>query len=359
MNVKRAWLISDTHWGMRGHSKEWLQIVEDYFHNFFIPLVKKEYKEGDILIHCGDVFDSRQMISLFVQHSCIKIFEELNKIFPEIHIIVGNHDIAAKNTNEITSVDCLKYMPNVNVYKDTKVMNFSGKKVILMPWRRDKEHELETLEKYPSGDYVFCHSEVAGVQMSRNVSSKVEHANSVDIWKGYKKVYSGHIHFTQQKKNFTLVGNPYEMTRSDAFNRKGIYVVNFENDTDIFYENTYSPKFLKYNLNSILEMKTGDIIDKFSNNFIDLYVSDNAITKYNISALLHILDGKARKVEVSIYENEKDIDISKVEMTDDYKNFNLLSISKKYIDSSEYDEKMKERLIKSVQELYNKINNTI
>ena len=61
-----GWLVILT-LGCRSNSVLWLNIIEDYFFNFFIPLVKKEYKEGDVLYHLGDVFDNRQSINLAAQ----------------------------------------------------------------------------------------------------------------------------------------------------------------------------------------------------------------------------------------------------------------------------------------------------
>ena len=83
--MARIWMVSDSHLGCRSNSVLWLNIIEDYFFNFFIPLVKKEYKKGDVLYHLGDVFDNRQSINLAAQHLAIRVFEELAKTFPDIH----------------------------------------------------------------------------------------------------------------------------------------------------------------------------------------------------------------------------------------------------------------------------------
>ena len=61
--AKRAWVISDTHFGARNNNVEWLDRMISYFEDYFIPIVKKNYKPGDILIHCGDVYDNRQSIN--------------------------------------------------------------------------------------------------------------------------------------------------------------------------------------------------------------------------------------------------------------------------------------------------------
>ena len=44
--AKRIWMISDTHLGCRANSVMWLQLIDDYFFNFYIPLAKKNYKKG-------------------------------------------------------------------------------------------------------------------------------------------------------------------------------------------------------------------------------------------------------------------------------------------------------------------------
>jgi len=96
-NAKRLWIITDTHLGIRNSSEEWIQIMRKYFFEWFIPKVKKEYKPGDVLLHLGDVYDSRQSINLKVLNLCVEIFGELSKVFEDgVYVIIGNHDIYSK-----------------------------------------------------------------------------------------------------------------------------------------------------------------------------------------------------------------------------------------------------------------------
>lgn len=356
--VKRIWMVSDTHIGCRANSVEWIEIIRDYFFNFFIPLVRKEYKEGDILYHLGDVFDNRQSLNLMAQHLAIEVFEELSSIFPEIHVIVGNHDIYRKNSNDISSVDSIKYIPNVHTYKDPVVHLVGNRSCFLMPWRVDKDHEVETLASYRPTDYVFCHSEVKGLQLGANPNIKHEHGNNVDIYEKYTKVYSGHIHYRQKSKNFVLVGNPYQMTRSDRDNQKGIYLLDVESGKEEFFPNDYSPKFIRYNLMNLLEMTTEQIIGEIENNFVDLYIPAEVISKYNISLLMNLIEGHARKIEPHIYEDDRianDNEYIDEDIEDAYKNLSIPALSKTFIESLDYDDDIKNRLQASIKELYNSI----
>lgn len=351
--MAKIWMISDTHLGCRSNSVLWLNIIEDYFFNFFIPLVKKEYKQGDILIHLGDVFDNRQSIGLSAQNLGIRVFEELSSVFEEIHILVGNHDIMRKNSNDISSVDCLKYIPNVNVHKEPKLLKYDNIKCLLMPWRRDSEHEQETLDKIKEDvDYLFCHTETPGIQLNPSKYHLSETGNDLNTFKRFKRVYSGHIHYRQEKENFILVGNPYPMTRSDRGNQKGIYVLDLKTGEHQFIHNTVSPLFIRYYINRILEMRMEDILNEIKDNFVDIYIPSNILGKYNINKFMDFLDGHSKNLETKIYDEENPIDLDNESYTSFKETFDLISIANDFINGLNYDDDLKEKLIKSVSELY-------
>lgn len=353
---RRIWMVSDTHIGCRSNSVLWMNLIEDYFFKFFIPQVKKNYKKGDVLFHLGDVFDNRQSINLAAQNLAIKIFEELSKIFPEIHIIVGNHDIMRKNSNEITSVDCLKYIPNVTVHKNPKILEYGDAKCLLMPWRRDREHEKETLAEITEDiDYMFCHTETQGVQTSPSTKHLHEGGNDVSVFSRFKRVYSGHIHYRQEKKNFILVGNPYQMTRSDRGNQKGIYILDLNTGDHQFIENDHSPVFIRYYINNILDMTMGDIAKEIKGNFVDVFIPSNVLGQYNINSFMDYLDGIANRLDPKIFDEEVGYDFDESSVNDFKGDIDLMKISKDYINSLTYDDELKERLYNSVESLYKKV----
>ena len=112
----RAWFLADLHFGCRADNEIWLKDYSDYFYNVFLPLLKKEYKEGDIICSLGDVFDNRSTIGINTINIVIDIFEKMADICPDIRLIVGNHDIYNKSTNDVTSLNVLKYIKGVKIY---------------------------------------------------------------------------------------------------------------------------------------------------------------------------------------------------------------------------------------------------
>ena len=258
-----------------------------------------------------------------------------------------------KNSNEISSVDCLKYLPNVTVLKEPRILKYGDVSCLLMPWRRNHEHEKETLATLTENiDYMFCHTETRGIQTSPSVKYLHEGGNDVSIFKRFKRVYSGHIHYCQAKENFVLVGNPYPMTRSDRDNQKGIFLLDLETGTHQFFENNFSPLFLRYYINEILEMRMEDIEKEIKDNFVDVFIPSNILGKYNINMFMDYLDGIARRLEPKIYDEENPYDRGDGDLSDFTGELDIMNIAAEHIDSLDYDEDLKERLKVSVEELY-------
>jgi DNA repair exonuclease SbcCD nuclease subunit len=347
----RAWIISDTHFGVRNNSKEWMEIIDDYFHNFLIPLIKSEHKPGDILIHCGDTFDSRQSINLYVMNKGQEIIEALADILP-VYIIIGNHDIFMKHTNEINSMKLFKHTKNVTVFENPQLVNFGKSTGMFLPWV-EEEDELREFVQNPKNkaDLLFCHTDVRGVSFSRNV--KVEEGNEAEVFNNYTQVYSGHIHYTQKHKNIRMVGSPYQLTRSDAGNIKSVWRVDLETLEETSWENTRSPKFLRYRLEWLLEQNIETIQRLFANNFVDIHMTPQWSLKFPFAVFMDKLSGYRKINHVIITEEEGE----KVEddIDGDIENPDSISIVKlieTYVNELAYTSSIKERLIKTSTGIY-------
>lgn len=349
MSAKRVWLITDTHFGIRNNSLEWLEIQKNYFHRFFIPLLKEKSKAGDVLLHCGDVFDSRSSLNLLVMNEALEIFEEISRIMP-IHIILGNHDIYKKNTNDVHSVKIMKWIPNINIYEEPTVLDFSGKKLLLMPWRNSKEEEAKCIKENPA-DFLFCHTDVAGLKFNKHTT--IEEGLELSTMKSFRKVYAGHIHYSQHKGNFRMLGSPYQMTRSDMNNEKGIWMLDLSTEKEDYYPNNFSPQFMRYRFEGLLEMEMEDIKESFKNNFVDVSLD---ATKWSMhfpfSAFTEEVQG-FRKLEFQprMFDNEDDLPDG--EITDEQ--IDILQLAQKLIMSTAHSDAVKDRMIQTVKNLYEKV----
>ncbi len=222
----KVYMISDTHFGVsQNNLDKFLPMMEETFYEFVIPFLKKNVKKGDILIHLGDLFDNRTSIPILVLNKVERILTEISKILP-IHILIGNHDLWNKGTNEVNSVRIFGYINNnIHVHEATSILDVCDKKLVLIPWSEKRIDLINEIDSNP-GDYLFCHSDLNGCRMHLN---SVAHRNpdkiDVDNFSSYKNVFSGHIHITQQNKNFRFIGSLYQMDRNDIGDQKGITIL--------------------------------------------------------------------------------------------------------------------------------------
>ena len=343
--VKRAWMISDIHFGVRSSSLEWLGIHEDYFYNFFIPMLKDKKKDGDCLFVLGDVFESRQSLNILILNKALEIFRKLSEIMP-IVIIVGNHDIYRKQTNEIHSTIIFNNIKNIEVLTEPAVYQTKFKSVFMMPWVEDKTKEVEIIRNNPA-DYMFCHTDFLNMKYNRKVA--IEEGLNPDIVEHYKKVYSGHIHYSQHTKNIRMIGCPLQLTRGDIYNQKYVYLLDFENDKEVRFVNDYSPRFLKFKIDDILDATLDEMQEHIKNNFVDIIVDSKWSSKFPFAQFSDALDGhkKINYVLTSLtkdYEDE-DYDGEEIELED------LIAI---HINELPYTDKTKEKLLDVSLKLYRK-----
>jgi DNA repair exonuclease SbcCD nuclease subunit len=350
--AKRIWMITDTHLGVRNSSEEWIQIIRKYFFDWFIPLVKKEYKPGDVLVHLGDVYDSRQSINLKVLNLCVEVFGELSKIFVDgIFIIAGNHDCYSKESNDINSLTSLKFIPNINIYEEPETVKFGDKKVFLMPWRTDEEAAAELLAKTPEHDYLFCHSDIRGLNF--NKYTKIEEGLSYNRLDNFKRVYSGHIHYSQNFGKVRMLGSPYQLTRSDIDNKKAILLLDLETENEILFENNFSPRFIKIGFESVLDRTPPELEEMFRNNFVDILIDPKMAVKAPLGILSEMITSQ---LKISFTPLNKDLSQNnnqeEILFNLDGKNFSIIDFADEYINSLQENDEIKKKMKKTIEILY-------
>lgn len=348
--ARRVWYITDTHLGVFNNSNEWISLMDDYFHEFFLPLVRKEYRSGDVLLHLGDVFDSRQSINLRVLSLGVQIFEELSEIFSDgIFIIAGNHDLWGKGSTEINSLKSLKWIPNVTIIEEPVSLQLGDKSFFMMPWRKDHAEESDTLSAAHRHDYLCCHTDIRGLQFNRHVL--VDSGAKIEEFHKFGRVYSGHIHFAQEAKNIKMLGSPYELTRSDLGNRKSITLLDLESGEETEFNNDFSPKFKRFDFAHLLEMEYWEIEKEFKNNFIDIYIDPVIAVKSPLNIISDTFV-ESRRIIFHPFTEVLPDEFGEELLEGEAREFTIQDFIHKYIERLDADDEYKARVLKSLNSLY-------
>ena len=78
-----------------------------------------------------------------------------------------------------------------------------------------------------TADYAFMHTEISKMKMDNGMS--ITSGVNPDAFNGM--IFAGHIHKRQETKKVIYVGSPFQMSRSDIGNQKGIYNISKPRDT--------------------------------------------------------------------------------------------------------------------------------
>ena len=274
----KIFLIGDSHIGLGYPNSvdKWYKVHKEYFSEFLIPTLKKRVQPGDIIVHLGDLFDNRNVIPINLLNYGMDVVEEISKIAP-LHIIIGNHDLWSKSASEINSIRPFRYIPNVTIYDKVSTFEYSGKKILMMPYVEKRLEQIKYISENKDCDYLFCHSDLNGCKMHL---TSVAHKNSdkIDIenFTGFEAVYSGHIHLVQRNKNFTFVGSIFQMDRNDYGDQKGIFVIDTSDGSEEFIKNDVSPVFKKVRVVGEEDVELLETL-KTSKDYIDIAISNNLL----------------------------------------------------------------------------------
>lgn len=257
-DMSKIFLIGNSYIGLSTNKNDWLKVHKEYFNDFLIPLLKKEVREGDIVVHLGDVFSHRNSIPIELLDFTLNVVENISKI-TKIHILTGTTDVTKDNFNILRIFD---YIPNVFVHQRKTIIDFEYIKLMLLPYSKNPSLDLDT-----ESDILLCHSDL-------NKADEYDKMNIEDFSK-FKFVYSGFISPIYKKDNFTFIGSNFQIDKKDN-SRKGIFSID-SSGIEKFYENDISPVFKKVD---IIEESDITILEelKKSKDYIDISISNSLLT---------------------------------------------------------------------------------
>jgi len=323
-------LINDTHAGARGDSAIFNEFFFKFWENVFFPYLEENNIKH--VCHLGDVVDRRKFINYVTLNSWRKrFFDRLLKNNIQMDVIVGNHDVTYKNTNEINAMNELfEHYNNVNVYIDPVERVYDGVNVALVPWINSSNYQssLEFLNNTKS-QIVFGHFEISGFEMDRG--NVCQGGLEVEIFKRFDVVLSGHFHHKSSKGNVTYLGNQYEITWADYDDQRGFHVFDTETRELEFISNPYK---------MFHRLSYDDTVQDFTywkafdyDNLKDTYVKIVVVNKQNPYLFDSVMDNlyKTGVADIGIVE-----DFTDTSVTDDEELVNqaedTMTILNKYID---------------------------
>lgn len=253
MNLfKKAAVCTDIHFGLKSNS---IQHNEDCI-EFIEWFVKKAKQEGcDTCFFLGDWNHHRASINIQTLQYSLKGLEILNDNFNKVYFIAGNHDLFYRDRRDISSVEWAKHLPNVKVIND---WHQEGE-VVIAPWLvGDDAKKLAKMK----GKYLFGHFELPAFFMNAMVEMPDHGDISDDHVSGFEKVFTGHFHKRQARKNIWYIGNAFPHNYADAGDdARGMMILEWDQEPE-FHSWPNQPKYRVYKLSDVLENPEGLLLPR-------------------------------------------------------------------------------------------------
>lgn len=358
-NIRNIYLLGDLHIGVRNNSSEWFDIQREFLLDWFIPKILEDGfdPEHDILIQLGDWNHVRESENIRISDASLEIFDEFSKTFKRgFHIILGNHDVYYKDRTDIHSLKKIdRIYDNLKVYETPEILQINGNhRFLMMPWEHDSsELSRKVSTMGSSADYLICHADIKNAKF--NKWTTLDHGLEKSDLDLFKKTYAGHIHIRQEH----YVGTPYQLDRGDRNNIKGFYKLNVEGDEIIetFYENTISPKFVKFDIQDILNKSIDEINELFRNNFVDIAIENDIANFFPVTQFVELV-GQSNHRSIEFFPHKSDgFDVDSVEL-DDNSDYNLFDVLGEYLTAREIPNSLSEKVSSKFKEVHDEIKNS-
>lgn len=358
--IRKIFVLGDLHLGVRNNSVEWSDIQTSYLLDTFISQVDADFDEDrDILIQVGDWNHVRESTNVRIQDVSQTIAERLCAKFKRgVYFFVGNHDCYYKDRTDLHSLKGYDRMyPNFHIFEKPEQILINDHRVLILPWIEDLAKLRDAIKSHPSADYAFCHADFTGFDL--NSVTKLEHGLDFEDISHLKKIYSGHIHIRQEKRNVLYVGTPYEMDRGDRGNPKGFYVIDATGDSfvDTFIENTVSPKHLKFNILDLLNLNLDQLTAVFKNNFVDVLIESSFSATFPVAKFTELIkDCGHRRLEFFSYSVDQ-LKKSEVELDSNYE-YNIFTVLESHLAGLNLAEYKRELIVNKFKSIYDSLKNT-
>jgi DNA repair exonuclease SbcCD nuclease subunit len=203
---KKVAVCTDIHFGLKSNSLVHNQDCSDFI-DWFIDTAKANGCETGMFL--GDWSHQRAAINMQTLQYSLRSLEKLSAAFDRFYFIPGNHDLYYRDKRDIYSTEWAKHIPNIQIVNDW----FEDGDVVIAPWLVGDDHKRIPKLK---GQYMFGHFELPHFKMNAMVEMPDHGQVKVENFGGFDRVFSGHFHLRQQKKNINYIGNCFPHNYADA-----------------------------------------------------------------------------------------------------------------------------------------------
>lgn len=342
-------IVTDTHFGFKNDSAQFLDHFAKFYDNVFFPTLRENGVKT--IMHLGDIVDRRKYMSYTTLRRFHEMFLDKTDEF-EVTVLVGNHDVPYRNTNEINALSEIFRQPRsgLRIVSEPVEEKIGSSSVLLMPWINSSNYnECMRAMRDSRAQVLFGHLEIKGFEMYRGQPSHEGFDRSV--FDKFDIVCSGHFHRKSTDRNINYLGAPYELTWADYDDPRGFHFFDTEARELTFVRNPYSIyKKVWYTdkdreLSQVLDFDFASLAETN----VKVIVTDKTNPYWFEKYIEQVNQSGAYSVQVVDDHKNLDSELSEDEVLDAEDTFSVIT---KYVQGLETDEDSKAELQAILRNLY-------
>lgn len=240
---RKALVFTDIHFGLKSNS-----IVHNLDCEKFVQWAVELGREHncDTGMFLGDWHHHRASINLQTLNFSLRSLERLSQGFTQFFFIPGNHDLYYRDRRDIHGAEWARHIPNIRICNDW----LHEGDVVIAPWLVGEDHK--RVQKYQA-QYMFGHFELPHFKMNAMIEMPDHGHLQVEHFANFDKVFSGHFHLRQQRKNVRYIGNCFPHNFADAGDdQRGAMILEWGKEPE-FHAWPNQPLYNVWNLSTILD----------------------------------------------------------------------------------------------------------
>jgi DNA repair exonuclease SbcCD nuclease subunit len=229
-------IIADTHWGIRNDSAHFMDMSKRFLDDVFFPEIEK--RGITTIVHLGDLVDRRKHVNIQTANRLRRDFlEPIKARGLDLHMILGNHDVYYKNTNQVNAIQEL-CDDSVKSYQDATEVQLHGTQVLFVPWIC-AENKAQSMKMVENSRSTICmgHLELQGFEMFKG--SVCSHGEDRKLFDQFDLVLSGHFHHRSTDGSVVYCGSHGQFTWSDYGDDRGFHILDLDTKDLTFVQNPY------------------------------------------------------------------------------------------------------------------------
>lgn len=244
-----------------------------------------------VLVHLGDVFDSRSTVSTYIATHVRQMMSDLKKKVDEFVIIGGNHDYYSPSSDNIDTLNLTLHGLGINII--TKGI-YQLEDCLFVPWYEYQKPELQDYIDENHIKNVFTHADIVMTTSLVRV----------------KNIFSGHIHIPSLKNGLYNLGSCYPLNFADSNSKRGFYTL--ENGVLRFIPNDTTIHFWR--------LHDGEILSPIKNvtpdDYIELYVSKNNMGSALYQEVIEKINNTYKNVWLIPQNDDRDMELESISTYD-------------------------------------------